>query len=163
MEAGKALVVEKVLVRADRIVAHVVVSPACAYTTAALAQRVLCRRPSIAHHACINEVGPTFASVINHTPLPHLFEHVVVDILAQNAVQNEVKHEAQNGVKNEAQNASQGAFQNGAVFAGTSEWTNRGAGQAKVEVSYTDDLDALSAFKEAEEFLNTVLSNMTAS
>lgn len=159
MEAGKALVVEKILVRADRIVAHVIVSPAHAYTTKALAKRVLLRRPSMAHHACVNEAGPIFASVINHTPLPHLFEHIVVDILAQNVAQNETKNETKNVAHNEASNGAQNAAQNDVVFTGTSEWTNREAGQAKVEVSYTDDLEALAAFKEAEEFLN----NMTAS
>ena len=41
---------------------------------------------------------------------------------------------------------------------GTSEWLDRKAGTARVEVSYADDLAALAAFKEAEEFLN----NMTA-
>lgn len=135
MKAGKALSVEKIQVRADRIIAQVVVDPVHAYTTASLAQRVLQQRPNLAHHACINDAGPTFAMVIDHTPLPHLFEHLVVDNLAQRATQENV------------------------IFTGTSEWVNREKGQARVEVSYNDDLEALSALKEAEEFLN----NMTAS
>ena len=44
------------------------------------------------------------------------------------------------------------------VVVGTSEWLDRKAGTARVEVSYSDDLVALAAFKTAEEFLN----NMTA-
>lgn len=133
--AGKAIAIEKLTVRADRIVAEVRVSPHFAYTTPEVAQRALSARPNLGRHACVNEKGPTFDAVIQHTPLPHLFEHVVVDILCAGA-----------------QDATH-------VVTGTSEWTNRASGKARVEVSYTDDLEALAALKEAEKFLNKMTSS----
>ena len=155
MKAGKRLSVDKLTVYADRIVALVSVDTNNAYTTPELAKQALKIRPNLAHHTCINEKGPTFAAVIERTPIPHLFEHVVVDILTEAtadaagaAVETVGITAGSTSVNNSSSN----------VVVGTSEWLDRKAGTARVEVSYSDDLVALAAFKTAEEFLN----NMTA-
>ena len=155
MKAGKLLSVDKLTVYADRIVAMVSVDTKNAYTTPELAKQALSLRPSLAYHTCINEKGPTFAAVIERTPLPHLFEHVVVDILSQENSETfgpaaKIERTARANVS--AENPSSD------LVVGASEWLDRKAGTARVEVSYTDDLVALAAFKSAEEFLN----NMTA-
>ncbi len=154
MKAGKLLSVDKLTVYADRIVALVSVDVKKAYTTPELAKQALEQRPSLAHHTCINEKGPTFAAVVEHTPLPHLFEHVIVDILSQESMDYAESGETASVFpKDESvENPSSG------LVVGTSEWLDRKVGTARVEVSYQDDLVALAAFKSAEEFLN----NMTA-
>ena len=142
MPATKALRIDKITVQADRIVAQTSVKPSFLYTTPELAKRVLEKRPNLAVHACINEKGPTFGAVIDHTPLPHLFEHIVVDILSQPGSEID-------SISGDAKDV---------VVVGTSEWIDREKGLARVEVSYEDDLVALSALKEAEEFLNKLTS-----
>ena len=154
MKARKLLSINKLTVYADRIVAHISVDVNSAYTTPELAKQALAHRPYLAHHTCINEKGPTFGAVIEHTPLPHLFEHVVVDILSQ-------EHAGSAGP-----GEPMGTFPEGRLtenpssdpVVGTSEWLDRKAGTARVEVSYQDDLVALAAFKSAEEFLNNMTS-----
>ena len=140
MAATKALHIEKLSVRADRIAAAVLVDQAWHYTCPELAKLVLKERPHLAFHACVNHAGSTFAAVIDHTPLPHLLEHMVVDILA---------HETP--FEDEALQTT---------FVGTSEWTDRTLGAALVEVSYTDDLVALAAFKQAAERINELCSSL---
>ncbi len=147
MKAGKLLVVDKLTVYGDRIVAQVSVDVSRTYTTPELAKQALESHPHLALHTCINEKGPTFAAVIERTPMPHLYEHLVVDILSQKQADELASGEAATH-----ENSGSG------LVVGTSEWLDRKAGTARVEVSYADDLAALAAFKEAEEFLN----NMTA-
>lgn len=147
MKAGKLLAVDKLTVYGDRIVANISVDLTRAYTTPDLVKRVLESFPHLPLHTCINEKGPTFAAVMEHTPIPHLYEHLVVDILSR-----EQAHGAAAGKVSALENLKEG------LVVGTSEWVDRKAGTARVEVSYADDLVALAAFKEAEEFLN----NMTA-
>ena len=81
----------------------------------------------------MNEEGDTFAAVMDHTSLPHLLEHLVIDMQAQ-AVSDE-----------------------NAVFVGTTEWIDEFAGRARIEVSFTDDLVALRAFRDAIAFLNNTV------
>ena len=125
------IALESLEVRADRIVAMVrVVDPRDALTTPQLARAVVARRPSLPHHACVNGEGPTFGAVLEHTPLPHLLEHVVVDL------QVECCPDADR------------------VFTGATRWTDRRVGLACVEVSYADDLAALAAFRDAVALIN---------
>ena len=116
--------------RADRVVARIQCSAGVRMTTPALAAAVLAQRPNLARHACVNDAGATFGAVIGRTPLPHLFEHLVIDILTERTADE------------------------GAVFVGTSEWEDRASGTARVEVSYADDLEALAAIKDAAALLN---------
>ncbi len=81
----------------------------------------------------MNEEGDTFAAVMDHTSLPHLLEHLVIDMQAQ-AVSDA-----------------------NAVFVGTTEWIDEFAGRARIEVSFTDDLVALRAFRDAIAFLNNTV------
>lgn len=128
------LSIERLTVRADRLVCEVVVAPgAQRFTTPELVARVCAQHPNLPRHACVNEEGDTFGAVIKHTSLPHLLEHLVIDVQTQ---------------------ASSGED---AVFVGTTEWTDEFAGRARVEVSFTDDLVALRAFRDATAFLNAAV------
>ncbi|OUO91130.1 hypothetical protein B5F40_04760 [Gordonibacter sp. An230] len=130
-----ALAIERLTVRTGRLVCHVALAPdAPRLTSPALAARVCAAFPNLPHHACVNNVGDTFAAVMDCTPLPHLLEHLVVDLQAQAASPSSDD-----------------------VFVGVTEWTDEEAGRARVEVSFTDDLIALRAFRDAVDFLNAVV------
>ena len=102
-------------------------------TTPRLAAFVQQTYPDLPHHACVNGEGPAFGAVIEHTSTPHLLEHLVI---------SEQTRLAANGDE---------------TFVGTTEWIDEQAGQARIEVSFRDDLDALRAFNEATRFLNTAV------
>jgi hypothetical protein len=128
------LTVERLTVRADRLVCEVAVAPTAPRSTSPeLLARVCAARPHLPLHACVNEEGDTFAAVMDHTSLPHLLEHLVIDMQAQ-AVSDA-----------------------NAVFVGTTEWIDEFAGRARIEVSFTDDLVALRAFRDAIAFLNNTV------
>lgn len=120
-------------VRNDRIVADVELAKTCPHNTSpALIARLRADYLHLPHHACVNDKGTTFGAVINDTPLPHLLEHMVVDLQVR---------------------ASDGSQ----TFVGTSEWVCEKTGRARIEISFADDLVALAAFRDAVEALNVAL------
>lgn len=100
------------------------------YTSPKLAAFVSDRYPDLPHHACVNDSGPSFEAVMESTSTPHLLEHLVISLQTRAAKGTSVR------------------------FVGTTEWLDEEAGLARVEVSFRDDLEALSAFGEATRFLN---------
>lgn len=128
------LAIERLTVRADRLVCDVALAPAAPRRTSPqLVERVCAARPNVPRHACVNDEGDTFAAVMTDTPLPHLLEHLVIDLQTQAAADRD------------------------AVFVGTTEWTDERAGRARIEVSFVDDLVALRAFRDAIALLNELI------
>ncbi len=127
--------IERMTVRTDRVVADVRVAPDARWSTPAVAARVRQAFPLVVRHACVNDAGKANA-VLDSTPLPHVLEHLVIDLQTCAAAQ--------------AAAAPPDDF----AFVGTSEWTDEAQGRARVEVNFTDDLVALRAFREATQFLN---------
>ena len=70
---------------------------------------------------------------MDHTPLPHLLEHLVIDLQVREAQRDDD------------------------AFAGTTDWIDQEAGTARIQVSFTDDLAALRAFRDAVRFLNDAI------
>lgn len=133
--AAPAVAVSDISVRTDRLVLTVRLrEDAPRETTPELAAALVRAVPSLTAHACVNEVGPTFAAVISHTSIPHALEHLIIDAQVR---------------------ASAPAAP---TFVGTTVWISRASGTARVEVSYTDDLVALAAVKEALALLNGLLA-----
>ena len=131
----KPIQVKTIVVRTGRIVCDIEIpNPAFRTTSPKLAAFVTNQYPDLPLHACVNEVGTAFGSVIEKTSIPHMLEHLVVDIQA---------HETDTP--------------RAETFVGTSEWTDEEAGKARVEASFRDDLQALRAFNKAVEFLNTAV------
>lgn len=128
----RLLALESLRVQRDRIVASVRVDPAHADTTPAIARAAAAIRPNLPRHACVNDDGPLFASAMERTPLPHLLEHLVIDLQVS---------------------ACPDA---GFTFTGATRWTDRAAGRARVEVSYADDLVGIAAFRDAAALLNSL-------
>jgi hypothetical protein len=129
-DAQQAIAITHIQVRSDRVACDVRIDPRYAMTTTALAKHAVAAHPDLPRHACVNSEGSSFGAVMDHTPLSHLLEHLVIDILTNTTSDPE------------------------AVFVGTSEWTDKQHGIARVEVSYRDDLETLSAFNEAVRFIN---------
>lgn len=86
--------------------------------------------PDLPHHACVNEVGHAFGDVIENTSTAHLLEHLTISMQVRD--------------KSVGMDA----------FLGTTEWTDELEGEARIELSFRDDLAALRAFNEAVRFLN---------
>lgn len=125
------LSVTRIVVGSGRLTCDVRLAPATGrFTTPALARKVQACFPLIAQHACVNERGATFGAVIQSTPVPHLLEHLIIDLQTQAAKSDD------------------------AAFVGTTEWLDQAAGTARVQVSFTDDLVALQAINQAVDFLN---------
>lgn len=126
-----ALSIVRFVVKRDRIACFVEApDPARRYTTPAIARAACAARPHLPAHACVNECGDTFGSVMGRTPLPHLLEHVAIDLMVE------------------------GAARDDALFTGTTEWVDEARGRARVEVSYADDVEALGALTEAARLVN---------
>lgn len=139
------LSIESLVIRTNRIVCDVVVSPGVSHTTSrAIIERVCAAFPNLPRHACVNDKGDTFSAVMNCTPLPHLLEHLVVD----EQVRAAARTAAVMGEKGYAADM---------IFTGTTEWIDERAGRARIEVNFTDDLVALRAFRDAVNFLNAVV------
>lgn len=115
--------------------------------------RVLAEVPTLARHACVNERGTVFAAVMDCTPLPHLLEHLVVDL--------QVRAESGQwftlpGAAAEAPPSMADATCDRPIV-GTSEWLDEAAGIARIDVSFADDLVALRAMRDSVAFLNELL------
>ena len=131
----KPIQVKTITVRTGRIVCDIEVpDPTYRMTSPKLAAFVTNQYPDLPLHSCVNETGAAFGSVIEHTSVPHMLEHLVIDIQT---------HETSTPMS--------------ATFVGTTEWVDEEAGKARVEVSFRDDLQALRAFNKALEFLNTAV------
>ncbi len=102
-------------------------------TDPVLAARVRASFPDLPRHACVNGAGDTFGAVMEATSLPHLLEHLVIDLQTQAAPPDASPDTA---------------------YVGITRWTDENAGRAHIEVSFTDDLVALRAFRDATRFLN---------
>jgi hypothetical protein len=119
-------------VKRDRIVARVQVDPAHAYSTPELAQQLVQAHPDLPQHACVNPMGDRFGAVLAGTSLPHVLEHLVIDLQTQAYARRDPNQ----------------------VFTGITRWVQRERGLAEVAVSYRDDLVALRAFRDAAALLN---------
>ena len=137
---AEKIALERLSVLPDRIEAEVrVLDPAYRTTSPELIAQVLVQFPTIPFHTCRNEAGPTFSAVMENTSLPHLLEHLVIDI--QTRAHAEREDEATDP-----------------VFTGTTQWSATMRDVAIVRVSFYDDLIALWAFKQALHFINQELA-----
>lgn len=130
---GNPIEVREIVVRTGRIVCEVAIpDERFRRTSPKLAAFVTGQYPDLPHHACVNDVGQVFGDVIGATSVPHLLEHV--------AISEQVR-------------GDRGAATS-TTFVGTTEWVDKTAGLARIELGFRDDLEALRAFGDATRFLN---------
>lgn len=128
------LVIEHIQVRPDRMEVTIRVrSEQFAYTNNRIIEEVLSHFPSLGMHACRNHKGRLFADVMNHTSIPHLLEHMVVD-----------------GQTRRAQKEDR-------IFTGTTQWSREDPLVALAAFSYEDDLVALEVLNQCVALLNAIL------
>ena len=128
------LVIEHIQVRPDRMEVTIRVrSEQFAYTNNRIIEEVLSHFPSLGMHACRNHKGRLFADVMNHTSVPHLLEHMVVD-----------------GQTRRTQKEDR-------IFTGTTQWSREDPLVALVVFSYEDDLVALDVLNQCVALLNAIL------
>lgn len=125
------LEVRSVTVMTGRLVCEVRVAQDHRRTDGALAAFVAERFPDLPHHACVNDAGPTFGAVMARTSLPHMLEHLSIQLQLQQAAPGDER-----------------------TFTGTTEWLDEDQGLARIQLSFADDMAALRAFNEAVMFLN---------
>ncbi|MCE5203937.1 MAG: hypothetical protein ABFC80_03635 [Coriobacteriales bacterium] len=96
-------------------------------------ERALRLLPDLEKHFCHNGSGRTFAEEIRDTEVPHLFEHVVMEIMAQAGSPRSLK--------------------------GETSWDFRrdGKGVFRVSVEYDDDLVCLGSIKLANQVMGYLL------
>ena len=128
--------IETITVQPGRVVCEVAVDPLRRYTDPALASALLAEHSTLRSHACVNDVGETFGDVIERTSVPHLLEHLVIDLQTRS-----------DGRPND-------------TFVGTTEWVDERAGRAIVQVSFADDLVCLRAFRDAAEKINAAMESV---
>lgn len=135
------VVFERLTVLPDRIEALVrITDPRYRMTSQELIEQTLDHFPTLPYHACRNDAGTTFAAVMEHTSIPHLLEHLVIDIQTHD-------HARTNS-----------AARDEVAFTGTTQWSADDPQVAIVRVSFLDDLVALGAFKEALHFINRMIA-----
>lgn len=131
----KSISATKIVVQDGRLVCEVVIpDPARRYCTPRLASRARTAFPDIVKHACVNGVSDKFVTVMDSTSVPHLLEHLMIDIQVHD---DRVEADAS--------------------FVGATEWLDESAGTALVQVNFTDDLCALQALNKSLDFLNAEL------
>lgn len=101
-------------------------------------QRVLELLPGLRRHVCDNSEGITFAEEISDTEVPHLFEHVVIELMARAG--------SPRGLKGETR----------------WDFSRDGHGTFRVSFEYDDDLVCLGAIKTADRVMAHVLDGALA-
>lgn len=123
-------------------------------TTAPMIGKAVEAYPTLLAHSCINSQGPTFGDVAVGTSVPHLLEHLI--IAAQVSLVNARLDAEAPAIAGEGSSALEAA-----TFVGTTEWVASSDGdtarEAVVEVSFVDDLEAITALSHALAFLNACL------
>ncbi len=135
------------------------------YTSKALIDKVLPAFPSLPRHACVNGSGRTFGDVIGHTPMPHLLEHMVVDLQVREMASAPPGASASSAPA--AMPTAPAALPTPVTPAapanvpivGTSEWIDEAAGLARIDTSFADDQVALRALRDAVAALNAALDS----
>ena len=151
MAPSDAVRIDRLVVKRDRVVCDLSLSPECPRTTSsAIAARAVEALPTLPDHACVNERGNTFGDVIASTPIPHLVEHMVVDLQVR-AEEGEQLCGSPKGTP------PRPAWRSARTYVGTSEWIDEALGTARVEVSFADDMVALSAFRDAARIVNEIV------
>ena len=137
--------VTRVEVLRGHLICTVAFDPSVPHVTSPqLIAEVLPQFPNLPRHACVNERGEAFADVMECTPVPHLLEHMIVDL--------QVREMASFPGGGESCVAAD------KPIVGTSEWLNEPAGLARIDVSFADDHTALRALRDAVASLNSQFS-----
>lgn len=130
------LEIKRIRVRAGALDLEVAASLDTLYVDDATAHRILDVLPNLAHHVCVNATdNATFGDELVGTELPHLLEHVIIELMGRAA-------------------RMQGAF--APTFTGHTSWLEEldatapaGYALMRVTVTFANDFVALAAMNSA--------------
>lgn len=105
------------------------------FTSPDVIRRVLRECPHLLSHSCVNNEGETFGAVADHTDLPHLMEHVAIDLQTRRCPDPS------------------------RILCGVTRWEDRERGIACIRLNYFDDLVALEALKEAARIVSAAVAS----
>lgn len=152
------LSVEKVQFGAGRMTVLVRMAPQAAETTPQQVQQLLECYPDLPHHACVNDEGPTFAAVMDHTSTAHLLEHLIISqqLRLSPTHPTQPAQPMQPAPAASPVSAVPSAQPTPSVLPsrslclhGATTWVSRAEGRARIEVEFADDLIALEALHNA--------------
>lgn len=139
------LALEECRVRVGRIECVVQVFPPSSVSSAELINEILRDFPRLADHTCVNGWGECFSAVMQQTSLPHLLEHLIIEIQLHT-------YQKQNSSLQRQETTSKRL-----TFTGATHWNDTEQTHATVAVSFIDDLVALRALRDALAYLNAKL------
>ena len=141
-----SLNLEECTISGNSVSAAVCVLPPDARVTEELATAVLALRPTLAEHACKQQGMGYFGDRIVGATLPHLVEHLAIDLLVE-----EQRHR-------DGDNAGQTRSPRHAI-AGTTTWLDREQGRMRVRISSTaqNKEGVCTAITRAVALLNSLL------
>lgn len=139
------------------------------HVSAEVAEAVCERLPNIVNHVCVNtrDGSERFGGEIVGTELAHLFEHVVIELEAQAGAAGAAGAARAAGAAGAGSTGDAGAGAQGAAGAaggeliGHTSWAEeladtrgRGVAVMRTTVTFTDDLVALAAARDAAALVN---------
>lgn len=138
----KPLEIKRIRVRKGTLDLDVLCAVKTLHVTAEQAQRALELLPNLAHHICVNDAdGESFGDELVGTELPHLLEHVIIELQGL-------------------------AAQNPSALIGHTSWIDelaetapRGYAHMRTSVTFENDFDALAAMNEAIDIVNAICSD----
>jgi hypothetical protein len=106
--------------------------------TPLLANALLQAYPNLAKHACKSGACGLFGKNIKGALLPHLVEHLAIELLVQ-------------------ADTHRGGGAAGRIYAGNTTWLSRNSGTMRVRISYYDANATLDALNQAVAHINGLL------
>lgn len=143
--SSSALRIRRVRVRRGKLDLEVVCALEALHVDERTAARVLRELPNLSRHVCVNGRGETFGEEIVGTELPHLLEHVIIELQGQDAAMR-----AQRDAERARAAAPHLKLQGHTSWAAElAETAPHGYALMRVTVTFQDDLVALRAAKDA--------------
>lgn len=115
--------------RVDVVVTIDATAPVRTSTVAGIGRRALDVLPGLADHRCINDDAVSFADELADTEIPHVFEHVALELMALAGSPRDLRGET------------------------SWDFKSHGRGVFHVRLEYDDDLVCLGAVKAAQEVM----------
>lgn len=131
----KLFYVNKIDVKQNRVVVFVECKQGHTMTDSHIASTAIAQFPNLQLHKCKNAKSVSFTDVLDNTSIPHLFEHIVIDMQIS-------KLPSDSPVVD--------------LF-GFTQWENEQNGIARVELTFYDDLVAIECVNNAAEFINSLM------
>lgn len=111
-----------------------------------LAEALERKHPRLGQHACSNNQGSHLGACLYQTPVFHIFEHLILEYLMQDALAAQSLEEAERHIFAAAHKQS--------LHIAWSTWRDKEAGRAYIEISYQNKERLVQAIKLALDEFN---------